>query len=168
MTLLQLYLTFVRPHFEYAAPVWDPHQQGLSDSLERVQNFALRMGMRDWKADYTMLLQFSNLPTLATRRRYLKLCFLYQVIQGQFDFHGAPVVMRNLPLNFLFFLTLLTYEFPPPFQYIVVILWNLLNVLLILQINLSLFYLGYNYQLVSCYYCILASCRIVYKRKKHQ
>ena len=98
-TLLQLYLTFVRPHLEYAAPVWDPHQQGLSDSLERVQKFALRMCMRDWNADYATLLQSSNLPTLASRRRYLKLCFLYQVIQGQFDFPGAPVVWRNLPLN---------------------------------------------------------------------
>ena len=80
--LLQLYLTVVRPHLEYAAPVWDPHQQGLSDSLERVQKFTLRMCMRDWSTDYTTLLQSSNLPTLASRRRYLKLCVLYQVIQG--------------------------------------------------------------------------------------
>ena len=50
-TLLQLYLTFVWPHLEYAALVWD--QQGLSDSLERVQKFALRMCMRDWNTDYT-------------------------------------------------------------------------------------------------------------------
>ena len=98
-TLLQLYLTFVRPHLEYAALVWDPHQQGLSDSLERVQKFELRMCMRDWNADYATLLQSSNLPTLASRRHYLKLCFLYQVIQGQFDIPGAPVVWRNLPLN---------------------------------------------------------------------
>ena len=95
---MQLFLTFVWPHLEYAALVWDPHQQGLSDSLERVQKFALKMCMRDWNTDYTTLLQSSNLPTLASRRHYLKLCFLYQVIQGQFDFPGAPVV-RNLPLN---------------------------------------------------------------------
>ena len=55
--------------------------------------------MRDWNADYATLLQSSNLPTLASRRRYLKLCFLYQVIQGQFDFPGAPVVWRSLSLN---------------------------------------------------------------------
>jgi len=34
--------------------------------------------MRNWNADYATLLQLSNLPTLASRRRYLKLCFLYQ------------------------------------------------------------------------------------------
>ena len=26
-TLNQLYVSFVRPHLEYAAPVWDPHLQ---------------------------------------------------------------------------------------------------------------------------------------------
>ena len=98
-TLLQLYLTFVRPHLEYAVPVWDPHQQGLSYSLERVQKFALRMCMRDWNADYATLLQSCNLSTLASRRRYLKLCFLYRVIQGEFDFPGAPIARRNLSLN---------------------------------------------------------------------
>ena len=47
------------------------------------ESFALRMCMRDWNTNYATLLQSSNLPTLASRRRYLKLCFLYQVIQGQ-------------------------------------------------------------------------------------
>jgi len=95
-TLLQLYLTFLQPLLEYAAPVWDPYQLGLSESL---QKFALRMCMRDWNADYATLLESCNLPTLASRRHYLKLCFLYQVIQGEFDFPGAPIVRRNLPLN---------------------------------------------------------------------
>ena len=27
-TLLQLYLAYVRPHLEYAVPVWDPYQHG--------------------------------------------------------------------------------------------------------------------------------------------
>ena len=60
--------------------------------------------MYDGLADYTY--QSSDLPTLATRRRYLKLCFLHQAIQGQFDFPGAPVVMRNVPLNLSIFLLL--------------------------------------------------------------
>ena len=80
-TLLQLYLMFVRPHLIRSSGL-EPPSQGLSDSLERVQKFALRMCMRDWSGDYATLLQSSNLPPLASRRRYLKLCFLYQVIQG--------------------------------------------------------------------------------------
>ena len=35
-TFLLLYLTYVRPHLEYAAVVWDPHQQGQITSLENV------------------------------------------------------------------------------------------------------------------------------------
>ena len=41
-TFLKLYLTYVRPHLEYAVAVWDPHQQGLIKSLESVQKFAPR------------------------------------------------------------------------------------------------------------------------------
>ena len=74
-----------------------------------------------------------------------------------------PVLMH---INSPFFLPLLTYGSPSPLQYIVVILWTLLNVLIdLFMYNLSVFYLGYNYQLASCYYCILASCRILIKKK---
>ena len=55
--------------------------------------------MRDWNADYATVLQSSNLPTLAGRSHHLKLCFLYEVIQGQFDFLGTRVVRINLPLK---------------------------------------------------------------------
>ena len=79
-TLLQLYLAYIRPHLEYAAPVWDPHQQGLINSLERVQKFALKVCTRNWSSDYESLLQLCNLPTLASRRHYLKLCLLHQVV----------------------------------------------------------------------------------------
>ena len=44
-------------------------------------------------------LESCNLPTLASRMCYLKLCFLYQVIQGESDFPCAPIVRRNLLLN---------------------------------------------------------------------
>ena len=90
------YLAYVRPHLEYAAPVWDPHQQGLINSLERVQKFALKVCTKNWSSGYESLLQSCNLPTLASRRHYLKLCLLYQVINGHLNFPTAPVVPRNL------------------------------------------------------------------------
>lgn len=40
---LTLYLAYIRPHLEYALAVWDLHQQGLINSLERVQKLALKM-----------------------------------------------------------------------------------------------------------------------------
>ena len=172
-SLLQLYLTFVQPHLEYAAPVWDPHQQGLSDSLERVQKFALRMCMRDWNADYATLLQSSNLPTLANRRCYLKLCFLYQVI------HFCSQVISNfwdrLPILMHIsspcFPTLYwLMELPPPsstWLWLFVLLQTcfIATQLCIMKVFIPLYYLGYNYQLALCYYCIHASYRTVIKKK---
>ena len=39
-TLLQLYLSLVRPHTEYAAPVWDPHLLSDINSLENLTSWA--------------------------------------------------------------------------------------------------------------------------------
>ena len=100
-TLLHLYIAYVRPLLEYAVPVWDPHQQGHIDSLEKVQKFALRLCLKNWDAEYGALLQLTSLPDLGYRRRYLKLCFLYQVIHGQFSFPNAPLEWRNLPVHSL-------------------------------------------------------------------
>ena len=46
--------------------MWDPHHQGLIDSLERVQKFALRLCLRDWNAGYNSLLRSCNLQPLLT------------------------------------------------------------------------------------------------------
>ena len=40
------YLSYVRPHLEYAAAVWHPHQRGLINALECVQKFALKASTR--------------------------------------------------------------------------------------------------------------------------
>ena len=42
-TLRQLYLSLVRPHVEYAAPVWSPHLNKYITMLERTQQFACKM-----------------------------------------------------------------------------------------------------------------------------
>ena len=83
-TLLQLYLAYVQPHLEYAVPVWDPHQQGHINSLEKVQKFALKVCTGKWNMDYDSLLNFCKLSTLVSRRHYLKLSFLYQVCHENF------------------------------------------------------------------------------------
>jgi len=93
-TLLKLYLAFVRPHLEYAAPVWDPHQLGHIHSIERVQKFALKVCSKRWNEDYDHLCNLFNLPTLSDRRRYLKLCFLYQIIHSSRE---SPIVRRSMP-----------------------------------------------------------------------
>ena len=39
--LLQLYISLVRQHLEYASQVWDPYTQRNIDHLENIQKFAL-------------------------------------------------------------------------------------------------------------------------------
>ena len=90
-TFLRLYLSYVRPHLEYAAAVWDPYQRGL---LERVQKFALKAPTRDWNADYNTLIRTCNIPTLEERHQLLKLSILYQIINGQLVIPGAPIERR--------------------------------------------------------------------------
>jgi len=83
---LTLYLAYIHPHLEYALMVWDLHQQGLINSLETVQKFALKMCNKNRGAEYDSLLQSCNLSNLASRLNCLKLCFLYQIINGHFIF----------------------------------------------------------------------------------
>ena len=99
-SLLELYSVFVRPHLEYAAPIWDPHFIKDTNKLESVQRFALKM----FKNNGTYLLDLSQLPTLENHGLYLKLCTLYKTIYGNFYFPSnvfVPHVNRHsysLPL----------------------------------------------------------------------
>ena len=81
---------------EYAAPVWDPHQLGLIKCLENVQKFALKVCMKSWNIE--SMLTSCNLTSLASRRRFLKLCVLYQITHGTLNFPNTPVANRVLPV----------------------------------------------------------------------
>ena len=65
-SLLYLYLAYVRPHLVYTVSVYDPNQQALISSLERVQKSALKVSTKNWSFGYESLLQLHNLPTLAS------------------------------------------------------------------------------------------------------
>ena len=80
--MLQLYLSLVRPHLEYAAAVWSPHLKRDIALIEGVQKFALRMVYGDWGASYDHLLSLSNLCTLEERRVVMRLSVLYQILNG--------------------------------------------------------------------------------------
>ena len=43
----------VRPHLEYAAPLWSPHSQ---KSVESVQKFATQLAVHHWDQSYRQLL----------------------------------------------------------------------------------------------------------------
>ena len=94
-TLLQLYLSFVRPIVEYAAPVWDPHYACHIQALEKVQKFALRMSAKLWDHDYNQLLLLFGLPTLESRRKILKLCYLAGTLRGAIHCTHPPREMDS-------------------------------------------------------------------------
>ena len=74
-TLKQLYLSLIRPHLEYACPIWDPHTMKDKVLLEDVQKFAFRMTTKQWDSEYQELLDIMNVPSLAARRLQLKLAY---------------------------------------------------------------------------------------------
>ena len=93
-TLLRLYTSLVRPHVEYAAPVWDPSAVQDIQSLESVQKFALRVCSKQWNSGYSELLDMFSLSTLENRRLYLKLCHLFKIVRGLCYFPPDIVVPR--------------------------------------------------------------------------
>ena len=80
-------------------PVWDPHLQKDIDKLEKVQKFALRMCTKNWMAGYDDLLTCCNIPSLKTRRLYLKLVFLYQLVNDLIVYPSHGISHRNLSVN---------------------------------------------------------------------
>ena len=52
-TLHKLYLTIVRPHLEYACEVWDPHLDKDIKLIEKVQDFASRVCLKQWNSSYS-------------------------------------------------------------------------------------------------------------------
>ena len=60
-SLLELYSVLVRPHLEYA-PIWDPHLIKDTNKLENVQNFAIKMCLKQWDLGYQDLLDLFSVP----------------------------------------------------------------------------------------------------------
>ena len=85
-SLLQMYISLVRPHLEYASQVWNTYKTGEINSLEGVQKFALRMCTKQWNSSYNDLLQLCSLPTLQQSRLYLDLHTMFKIVQGLFHF----------------------------------------------------------------------------------
>ena len=64
----KLYITFVRPHLEYAQAVWSPHLRKQINILENVQIRASKIVDGLQHLDYSERLEKLNLPTLGYRR----------------------------------------------------------------------------------------------------
>ena len=79
-TLLQLYLSLVRPHLKYASPVWNPYKQKHIKHLENVERFALHTATKYWDSGYQDLLSMADITSLESRRSQASLCMLFKII----------------------------------------------------------------------------------------
>ena len=78
---LGIYTSFVRPHLEYACPVWHPGiSRDESDKIESIQKRALRIIFKETLVPYSLLLKKAKLETLEHRRGTLCLRFAKNAI----------------------------------------------------------------------------------------
>ena len=87
-TLKQLYVSNIRPHLEYACQIYDPSERyrhaGISSEVCLASS-------KQWDASYSMLCSSLNLPTLAARRKQMKLSVMYKIVHGLADFPNVPI-----------------------------------------------------------------------------
>ena len=95
--MLKLYTSLVRPHTEYTSVIWDPHLSKDILAIENAQKFALRVCLKDWRADYDLLLNQAHLPQLSSRKKLLKLSLLYKIFTGKVIYHDSPLVRWSSP-----------------------------------------------------------------------
>ena len=64
-----LYVSLIRPHVEYAVPVWNPHLKKDIEKLENIQHRATRLVPKLRKKSYEYRLKESKLTILKVRRK---------------------------------------------------------------------------------------------------
>ena len=100
--LLTIYLGYIRPILEYAAPVWN---SGLTrnqcERLERVQRRALRIAFGHDYTHYDKVLQESSLTSLEDRREVLCLSFITKTLKttSQFTQFMPPLPSKSRSLS---------------------------------------------------------------------
>jgi len=77
-----LYVSLVRPHLEFAVPVWNPYLKGDIDELENIQHRATRLVPEFKRIEYGDRLKKLRLTTLETRRKRGDLIQFYKVVNG--------------------------------------------------------------------------------------
>ena len=95
-TLPKLFKGIVRPHLEYAAPVWNPHFKKDIRTLENVQRRATKLvpGLQD--LSYEQRLRELKLPTLAYRRLRGDMIEAFKITSDYYD-PEIPKILHKHP-----------------------------------------------------------------------
>ena len=94
-TFNSLYKGIVRPHLEYAVPIWNPHLKKDIKKIERVQRRATKQVPDLKNMSYKDRLTKLKLPTLVYRRMRGDMIEVYKILTGKYD----PQVSDFLPLH---------------------------------------------------------------------
>ena len=95
----KLYIAIIRPHLEYASQVWDLHLLKDQQTLENIQKFACRVCLKQWDLSYPTMLRTLSIPTLAARRKQLKLCTFFSYVNGLSIAPNANLIHRVTPFQ---------------------------------------------------------------------
>jgi hypothetical protein len=79
-TNVKLYVQYVRPHLEFAAPAWAPWTEGDKAVLEKVQERAIRAVSGLHSRDYHDRLRELKLQSLASRRLEADMVLTHKII----------------------------------------------------------------------------------------
>ena len=96
-TLLQLYISFIRPHTALQCGI--PILQRTWSCWKKTQKFGLRVCLKNWSSGYNALLSQANIPALTTRRSQARLSHLFKIMHDQTDFPHAPIVRWSFHYN---------------------------------------------------------------------
>ena len=90
-TFCAIFKGLIRPHLEYAAPVWSPYTVKLKESIERVQRRATKVVPGLSHLSYPERLRALNLPTLAYRRARGDMITVYKLLNREGDGYDASL-----------------------------------------------------------------------------
>ena len=91
-TFCKLFKAMVRPHIEYANPVWHPRLKKLKTLIENVQRRATKQLDCCKGMDYITRLKFLNLPCLAYRKIRGDMIEAYKITLGKYDIQITPPI----------------------------------------------------------------------------
>ena len=90
----RLYVQYVRPHMEFASPVWSPWQEQDIQTLEKIQKRAVGMISGLGGESYEEKCKELNLETLQRRREKQDLLELFKMLNGAGDLDPATLFKR--------------------------------------------------------------------------
>ena len=95
ITFRKLYIQYVRPHLEFAAPAWSPWSQEDNNKLERIQRKAVGMISGLKSGSYEEKCKELGIDTLEVRRERQDLLEAYRIIHSEEQREGQKMLVRT-------------------------------------------------------------------------